>query len=322
MPLHDVELMGPERATLEDIEAVNRLFAEAFTDRYHRDGMTGVRVPFLNRDIWRYAIEDAGEGAQLWRDGEGQLAAFNMVHQSGAEGWMGPLAVRPALQGTGVGSLIVRSGISWLRARGARVIGLETMPRTVENIGFYSRLGFLPGHLTVSLTKEQDSAPPAGPPGQRLSQSGRSRAGRLAALRELTLALAPGVDYSREITLTEDLRLGDTTVLEDPDGSVRAYALWHTAPLAQGRAGDEVRLLKVVARDLAAFRSLVHTLERDALKARSHRISVRCQSAFSEAYAALLDDGFRVHWTDLRMTLPGASERVMEPGIVMSNWEI
>jgi hypothetical protein len=33
MPRPDVELHGPERATLEDIEAVNRLFADAFTDR-------------------------------------------------------------------------------------------------------------------------------------------------------------------------------------------------------------------------------------------------------------------------------------------------
>ncbi|HEX9895384.1 MAG TPA: GNAT family N-acetyltransferase [Gemmatimonadales bacterium] len=323
MPRPDVELQGPERATLEDIEAVNRLFADAFTDRYHRDGMTGVRVPYLNRDIWRYAIEDAGEGAKLWRDAEGHLAAFNMVHQSGAEGWMGPLAVRPALQGSGVGTLVVHAGINWLKRKGARIIGLETMPRTVENIGFYSRLGFVPGHLTVSVTKELNPRPAAvGLPGRRLSRTGSERIGRLAACRALTAALAPGVDYQRELLLTEELKLGDTTMLDGQDGGVLGFALWHSAPLAHGRAGEEFRVLKIAARDLPAFRALLETLERDAADLKAHRISLRCQTAFSEAYAALLDAGYRVHWTDLRMTLPGATERITGPGIVMSNWEI
>ena len=64
-----------------------------------------------------------------------------MVHRSGTEGWMGPLAVRPDRQGEGLGRQIVQAGIEWLRGQGATTIGLETMPRTVDNIGFYSRLG-------------------------------------------------------------------------------------------------------------------------------------------------------------------------------------
>ena len=141
----DRSLRGPDRPTLKDIEPLNRVFAEAFTDRYSRDGLVGVRVPHLNTLVWRYALEDAGDGAMVWRDGEGQLVAFNMVHQSGHEGWMGPLAVRPDRQGEGLGSTMVRLGIDWLKGQGARTIGLETMPRTVENIGFYSRLGLVPG---------------------------------------------------------------------------------------------------------------------------------------------------------------------------------
>ena len=157
MPRPEAGLNGPELATLGDVESLNRVFAEAFTDRYHRDGMSSVRVPYLSREIWRYAIEDAGEGALIWRDDDGQLAAFNMVHLSGAEGWMGPLAVRPSLQGAGAGTHVVESGIALLRRRGARVVGLETMPRTVENIGFYSRIGFSPRHLTVTMVRELET---------------------------------------------------------------------------------------------------------------------------------------------------------------------
>ncbi len=99
----DRDLYGPERPTVRDIEPLNRVFSESFTDRYRRDGLLGVRVPHLNPLIWRYALEDAGEGAMVWRDGDGELVGFNVVHFSGSEGWMGPLAVRPDRQGIGLG---------------------------------------------------------------------------------------------------------------------------------------------------------------------------------------------------------------------------
>ena len=322
MPRPDTGLMGPERATMADVEALNRLFAEAFTDRYHRDGMSSVRVPFLSREIWRYAIEDAGEGAMVWRDEDGQLAAFNMVHLSGTEGWMGPLAVRPALQGGGAGSQVVRSAVAWLRRRGARVLGLETMPRTVENIGFYSRIGFAPGHLTVTMVKELDAPAPDRASGRVISRVENPDA-LIKATRDLTQSIAPGVDYTRELALTLELGLGDTTILEGQNGQPLGFALWHTAALAQGRPSDELRILKIVARDLAAFRALLKAIEGHAtMRGTLQRISIRCQTAYHEAYQSLLDDRYRVHWTDLRMTMPDAPEQHAAPGIVMSNWEI
>jgi GNAT superfamily N-acetyltransferase len=322
MPRPEPAVRDPERATLEDIDALNRLFTESFTDRYYRDGMTGVRVPPLSRDVWRYAIEDAGEGALIWRDVEGQLVAFNMVHRSGAEGWMGPLCVRPSLQGGGLGRRIVGAGIAWLRRKGATVIGLETMPRTVDNIGFYSRLGFVPGHLTVTLQKDLERSLVPAVEGERLSRAGARRAEHLRACAALTDRLAPGVDYTREMDLTEELRLGDTTLLLR-GAEVAGFAMWQTAPLAQGRAADEIRVLKVVAGDVRTFREVLAAVERFAIERGGlTRIGVRCPSACADAYAALIEDAYRVQWTDLRMTLAGAAEQRSDEGVVISNWEI
>src|ERR1043166_8048752 len=134
-------LRGPVTATASDIDRINRVFSEAFTDRYQRDGMSGVRVPSLNPAIWRFALAAAGDGAMVWLDKANELVAFNMVHRSGAEGWMGPLAVRPGRQGEGIGGLIVRAGVERLQAGGARIIGLESMSRTVQKNGFLPRRG-------------------------------------------------------------------------------------------------------------------------------------------------------------------------------------
>lgn len=319
MPRPDLPVSGPGVATSADIEAINRLFSEAFTDRYQRDGMAGVRVPCLNPKVWRYALGDAGEGAMVWRDPEGGIAAFNIAHLSGAEGWMGPLAVRPGLQDRGVGTAIVSAGLRWLQAHGARTIGLETMPRTVGNIGFYSRLGFLPGHLTVTVSRE---AGPRGPgAGDRLSLAAGSRDRLMAACAALTDRLRPGVDFRREIEVTAALGLGDTTLLREGD-RLRGFALWHGEPLAAGRGSEELRVLKLVAEDLESFRRLIRALQAEAAAERLPRVSVRAQTAFAEAYGALVDAGFRVHWTDLRMTLRGAGEPRPGAGVVFSNWEI
>ncbi len=132
-------LRGPLPATAADIDRINRVFSEAFTDRYQRDGMSGVRVPLLNPAIWRFALTAAGEGAMLWLDKANELIAFNLVHRSGSEGWMGPLAVRPGRQGEGIGGLIVRAGVEQLQAGGARGIGARAMPHPLGNIGVSSR---------------------------------------------------------------------------------------------------------------------------------------------------------------------------------------
>ncbi|HEU5051065.1 MAG TPA: GNAT family N-acetyltransferase [Gemmatimonadales bacterium] len=313
----DRGLHGPERPTIRDIDALNRVFSEAFTDRYTRDGLTGVRVPHLNPLVWRYAIEDAGGGAMIWRDADGGIAGFNMVHRSGTEGWMGPIAVRPDLQSEGLGTAMVRAGIAWLEQENAETVGLETMPRTIENIGFYSRLGFVPGPLTITLVRDLVRA--NGARAERLSAEGDFDA-LVAECRALTNHLSPGVDFTREIALTQELALGDTALIRR-NGALAAFALWHSAPLAAGRPRDELRVLKVVAVDVDAFASLIDGVQAAAEEERVRRVSIRAQTALGDAYLRLIGLGFRVHWTDLRMTLRDKPERPGR-GIVMSNWEI
>jgi len=255
----------------------------------------------------------------LWRDDRGRIAAFNMVHRSGKEGWMGPLAVRTELQGSGTGKEIVTRGIEWLKAQNATVIGLETMPRTMDNIGFYSRLGFLPGRLTITSTLEATySDTPARLIG-RLPSATRDDV--IAECRDLVQRLSPGYDYTREITLTQDLGLGDTVVLYDGDRLI-GYALAHTAPLVEGRSREELRVLKLVLEDETRFEELVRAIADFARRSGTRRMALRMQGEFVRTYQRIVALGAHVRWTDLRMSLVGYEERKPESGLVISNWEI
>ncbi|HEY0972313.1 MAG TPA: GNAT family N-acetyltransferase [Gemmatimonadales bacterium] len=310
---------GPYTIALADIDPLNRVFSDAFSERYRRDGMVGVRVPYLNPAIWRYAIEDAGDGAMLWRDEQGAIVAFNIAHLSGSEGWMGPLAVRPDVQESGIGKRIVRAGIDWLAAHGARTVGLETMPRTMDNIGFYSRLGFVPGRMTITLTLAAVQSERAPVLLGRLPAA--ERAARVAECRALALSHRPGSDFTREIELTDELSLGDTVLLLR-DGELRGFALYHTAPLVEGRVRDELRVLKLVLADEGDTDLLARDLASQARRSGTRQVAVRVQGEFPGFYARLVALGGRVRWTDLRMTLDGRPEVPATGGVVLSNWEI
>jgi GNAT superfamily N-acetyltransferase len=310
----------PERVSLREIPSLNGVFSEAFTERYRKDGMVGVRVPHLNPAVWKFAITDAEEGAMIWRNARDGIAAFNMVHRSGVEGWMGPLAVHPDCQAQGIGKMIVSSGVEWLKKHGAKVIGLETMPRTMDNVGFYSALGFAPGHLTVTVTLE---AARGGL--QAIGMSALNPHERELAIRQcghLLEQMAPGYDYTREIVLTAQHELGETVFVRN-GSDVQSFAICHSVPLVEGRATEEMRVLKMVARTEADFDHLVTQLCAHARVRGSKRVAIRVQGQYSDVYRRLIARGARVRWTDLRMSLHGYAEsRPANGGIVLSNWEI
>jgi hypothetical protein len=214
----------------------------------------------------------------------------------------------------------VLEGVRWLEEAGATTIGLETMPRTIENIGFYSQLGFRPGMLTITLQGDA-----------RRSDHGASKAlGALGAparslalgeCRELAARLVDRLDFTRECELTLRANLGDVALVRSDAGVLEAYALWHGVPLAQGRAPDELRILKLVATDVGAALRAVATVSDEASRRKVPHVSIRCQGNQAELYAALVREHWRVHWTDLRMTLASHPEPAVR-GVVLSNWEI
>jgi hypothetical protein len=154
-----------------------------------------------------------------------------------------------------------------------------------------------------------------------LSAAGSAWDARVEECRRLADSVLPGVDFTRELALTHDLGIGDTTLVRE-GGRLTAYALWHSTPLAAGRPKDELRVLKIVAAHSAGFERVLQALQLSAVSERVTRIAIRCQTEFAETYLRLIELGYRVHWTDLRMLLQGYPQRVPSEGVLMSNWEI
>ena len=143
----------------------------------------------------------------------------------------------------------------------------------------------------------------------------------MASAQALVSRLTPGYDFSRELELTDGLALGDTVLLRD-GGRVLGFALCHTAPLVEGRAREELRVLKLALEREELFDDLVRALCDFAKRSGSRRVAFRIQGEYTSLYRRLVAMGGRVRWTDLRMALEGYEERPPVGGIVLSNWEI
>ena len=60
-PTHSVD--GPFRARLDDISDLNQVFSDAFTERYRRDGMVGVRESLDH--VLRVRYDEASGASQV-----------------------------------------------------------------------------------------------------------------------------------------------------------------------------------------------------------------------------------------------------------------
>jgi hypothetical protein len=85
-----------------------------------------------------------------------------------------------------------------------------------------------------------------------------------------------------------------------------------------------VRVLKLAARNDRAFEAAIAAVEAAAAKAGIRRVALRCQTRFGDAFRRLIARGYRVRWTDLRMSYEGHPERhpTSGGGVLFSNWEI
>jgi hypothetical protein len=100
------------------------------------------------------------------------------------------------------------------------------------------------------------------------------------------------------------------------------FALAHTAPLVEGRAREELRVLKLVLDDESRFVDLVRAVTDYARRSGTRRIALRVQGEFLTAYQRVIALGGHVRWTDLRMSLAEYEEKRPVRGLVLSNWEI
>jgi ribosomal protein S18 acetylase RimI-like enzyme len=251
------------------------------------------------RDWLAYRIQrypDYGSAALIGNE----VIGYAVVHVWGTLGWIGPVAVEPAMQGRGVGSALTRWGLQVLQDQGCQTIALETWPNSPHNIGFYIKLGFNPGPLVAALEKatNDDDAPLTG---CRFGDDSQIDTW-LAPLSELSRAIMPGLDYGPLARTTVDCQMGEV-IIWGPKAHPDAMAVVHTASHHEGAPPSyaNVELLLVRPGKEHLLDDLVGELESAAATAGRSSIRISLSTIHSNGLRRLVDRGYRLVKTRLRM---------------------
>jgi GNAT superfamily N-acetyltransferase len=130
------DTLSVRTATVTDVpllvSLVNAAFAveRAFVDRDRTD--VDDIAAFLEKGVFLIAEGDGG-GAD----------ACIYVETRGARGYIGMLAVRPGLQGRGIGHRMMAAAEQYCRAAGCRAIDIKIVNLRLELPGFYRSLGYV-----------------------------------------------------------------------------------------------------------------------------------------------------------------------------------
>jgi ribosomal protein S18 acetylase RimI-like enzyme len=134
-------------ATAADVDAIVALVESAFRGEASRAGWTTEADLLDGRrtgpDEIGAIVADARQVILLARDEAGALAASVNLRQDGDAAWLGMLAVRPALQGSGLGRRVVEGAERFARGRwGARSMRMKVIAQRSELIAWYERRGY------------------------------------------------------------------------------------------------------------------------------------------------------------------------------------
>jgi GNAT superfamily N-acetyltransferase len=256
------------------------------------------------RGRWR-ADPDAAFAAEIG----GELVGSNFAARWGSVGFFGPLSVRPDLWDRGIAKHLMAPVMECFGRWGVTHAGLFTFPHSRKHVGLYQRFGFWPRFLTAVMSKPVTAAPRQ-TRWTTFSQAGAERDPTLAACRQLTGAIYPGLDVAGEITAVARQQLGDTVLVWGDDG-LDALALCHCGPGTEAGSGTcyvKFGAARPGTNAEHAFERLLRAVDEFAAGRGLARITAGVNSAREEAYRAMRTGGFR---PDL---LGVAMHRLNEPG--------
>ncbi|HLZ88719.1 MAG TPA: hypothetical protein VKQ52_15795, partial [Puia sp.] len=204
---------------------------------------------------------------------------------------------------------------------GTQHMGLYTFATSLKHLGLYQKFGFWPRFLSIQMEKKVEKAgasPVANGVSGPIEMSwtkfsdvpAEGREGMLGRCRALTGKVFEGLDVGVDIRSVAEQGLGETVLLWTRDELV-GLAVCHCG--AGTEAGSGICYIKfgaiypALTGDLE-FRRLLQACEDLAAKRGLEKVSGGINTARQEAWAAMLDSGWRGQMAGVAMQRPN------EPG--------
>jgi len=233
----------------------------------------------------------------------------------GKLGWIGTFGVNPDDHGRGIGHKLLVRTVECLGKAGCETIGLETMPDSLYNVGFYTKFGFSPSYPTIYLSKPSESIP------STASYSSLRELNHQEAFSWITALSRTAnnqLDLVAEAQNAANYGWGDTLMFGWPQPY--GFAVIRTTSTLQGMAQPICGVICAVLEPGSRTRlsEVLGFLQNYAFEQKASLINLPLNAIDHGALQEVIKNGFQVCGVMLRMIYRG--EYLCPAGIVLSRW--
>ena len=270
----------------------------------------------LVRTRWK-----ADPGAGLAAELDGRLAGSNFAANWGSVGFFGPLTIAPEYWNRAIAQRLLDATMELFAAWDTRHAGLFTFAQSAKHVGLYQKYGFWPRFLTAVMTSPVN--PDARTGSMRLSGVGdEDLAGVMTAAGELTDAVHPGLDLSREIESVRAQRLGDTVLIDDGAG-LQGLAVCHVGAGTEAGSGACYVKFGAVRPGPGAerrFGLLIDACHGLAAERAASRLVAGVNAGRDRAWRVLVTRGFRRDFQGVTMHRPNEPGYSTSDSFIIDDW--
>jgi GNAT superfamily N-acetyltransferase len=306
-------LIKIRRVRKGDLAKVREVIEQAFGDLFERQLGSRPRQVFGGAQYVHHRWLMEPWGCFVAEEGEGKLVGAALAVMWGTLGLVGPVAVLPNYQNQRIGQQLLAACDGFFEENHSTLQGVATYSHSPRHLMFYQKLGYRPRYLVAITAKPLDrreigaAAPRPGRPAFAVVRYSTLEEARkkatLAKLRRITSGVLRGMDVAKEVEIVDGLALGDTLVLEK-GRDVVGFALYHVPGVSEAPHGAVyVKFLAVDPgqRRLEYLQALLGAVEDMALGAQVQRVVAPVSTAYWAAYQTLLERGYRIDFTMVRM---------------------
>jgi len=324
-------LIKIRRVRKGDLSKVRDVMEQAFGDFFERQVGTRPRQVFGGAQYVHHRWLMEPWGCFVAEEGDGKIVGAAVAVMWGTIGLVGPMAVLTNYQNQDIGQQLLTACQEFFDENKATLQGVCTYPYSPKHLILYQKFGYRPKGLVVITGKPLDRreivhATRNAKPGlairrySTLEEAKKKQA--MQKIRRMTNAFWRGMDLGKEVEIVDGLTLGDTLLLEK-GREVIGFAVCHLPPNSEAPHGCAyVKFLAIDPRQRKPehLHALLGAVEEMAGAAQLQRVVAPAYTYYWTAYQTLLERGYHVDFTMVRMKR-GKQEDYEDPSdLVLDDW--
>lgn len=253
---------------------------------------------------------------------DGKLVGSNIATNWGSVGTFDPLTIHPDFWNQGIAQRLIEPVMARFAEWETRPAGLFTFPNSPKHHALYQKFGFYPRFLTFVMAKPIQAVEQHVSATTYSELTPQQQADCLKACSQLTDAIYPGLDLSREILSVHAQNLGDTVFLQD-ETNLTGFAICHRG--AGSEAGSETCYVKFAAvlpgaKAAEQFERLLDECEAYGATQRMSRLVAGVNTSRDAAYSQMMARRFRTEIIGLIMHKPNEPGYDRPDVFVLDDW--